>query len=364
MSGSGPGRLMRVWVAAIGSAVALGAIAQTIPDQVQAGLERAIKTPTEILWLRDEILAELWRRNPQIADNYGACTEPGAAKKGCTIGERPAWRYALGSGSAADSRFRPLTSGVYLVAPQADNAALIRAPSGEIVLAAGASVQLIDAAYPGIRIELSAPPDQPLPLGNLSAAEAGRVFALLARPPGMTSANAASALGGGRVAFKSPAGDAKLVAARQIEPLALKPVVTLTAPVAIAAMASAPPAARPTEFHGTIDVSRAQIAAVAMTPPLPRSVEFRGAIDVSRVMTGEHARLMAQAGAKRAAELVAHARPPVVDPDLARLRAEVEAEIERDRARIASAQQQACSGILKPGRNCTIGSPRRFTFAG
>ena len=61
-------------------------------------------------------------------------------------------------------------------------------------------------------------------------------------------------------------------------------------------------------------------------------------------------------------------RAPVLlasaNPDLARLRAEVEAEIERDRVRLANLQQQACSTAGRPMQGCTISTQKRFSFAG
>lgn len=431
-------RLVRACVAAACSGFALCASGQAALDQTSIGLERAVKTPTEMIWLRDEILSELWRRNARLDDTSPRCAGGGNTKQGCAIGDPPAWRYVFGGGPQL-SRFKPLTSGVYLISPRADKSGLVRAPAGEILLAAGASVTLIDAAYPGIQIELTAPPDQPLPLGNLAAADAGKAFGLLAKQPGIVTASAASKLAGGRVALRS-AGEVQVAAARPTE---LLPPKEVSRPVEVAMLPPPAPA-----------VERAQASA----PRTP--IEFRGTIEISRFPSGETSRLAAEAEARLARELVASAQArrepapavvprmqplvfagtvdlraaskpeealkpeavpviaaapvpaaaeapvppaavavlpePVADtpsapvqlasaapdlaakrepvpqlqrvasanPDIARLRAEVEAEIERDRMRLADLQKQACTGIGRPMQGCTIASPKRFAFAG
>jgi hypothetical protein len=321
---------MRACAAALCSGFALGASAQALPDQVQVGLERATRTPAELIWLRDEILAELWRKDPRLTDRPGHCTNAGAPRKGCSVGDRPSWRYVFGAGPDTDSRFRPVTSGVYLAAPQAGKTGLFRAPSGEILLAAGTSVRLIDAAYPGIQIELSAPADQPLPLGNLAAADAGRVFGLLVRHSGFVSASAASVAALPLAAEAAPAPIVVVATESAIAPAG--------APMERKPEATEDPVRRaqdpPAQLAGA-----AQHAAATIPPAAPL-------IEVPPVRTGVQ---------------------PIADrnPDLARLHAEVEAEIARDRERVAAAIQPCGKpgASLRPG--CTVSSPpRRFVFAG
>jgi len=108
----------------------------------------------------------------------------------------------------------PVGGSVALIAPQVDNAGVIRAPSGDIVLAAGTTVRLVDAAFPAIQVEVSAPGDRPLNLGNLSAS--GRVFTYLVRQSGLASASSAQAGSGGRVSLTS-AGTVEVTAGARIE---------------------------------------------------------------------------------------------------------------------------------------------------
>ena len=400
---------VRGCVAAACSGFVLCAAGQSVPDQTQVGLERAVKTPTEIIWLRDEILAELWRKNPRLDDSTARCADNGNVTHGCTVGDPPTWRYIFGA-SAHDSRFKPLTSGVYLIFPQAYRTGLVRAPSGEILLAAGTSVTLIDAAYPGIQIELTAPPDQPLPLGNLAAAEAGRMFALLARQPGAVSASAASLLDSGRVALKS-ADEMQIATAAPLPRVVAHTATVLRAPV---------------EFRGTIDVSRfpsgetvklvaeaeARLArefiakaqayrepetlkldarpVVAAAPPVPVVAETP--VLPARIAAAPEPVTVTPSAPVQVASAVPALPPkseparevqtikPVLEtpraqqqvqrvasanPDIAQLRAEVEAEIARDRERLAAAMPPCSKPGASAKQGCTIGpAPRQFVFAG
>jgi filamentous hemagglutinin family protein len=95
----------------------------------------------------------------------------------------------------------PVGGSVALVAPQVENSGVVRAPSGDIVLAAGSTVRLVDSAFPAIQVEVSAPGDTALNLGTLN--HSGRVFAFLVRQSGVLSASAAGTGDGGRVALRS-----------------------------------------------------------------------------------------------------------------------------------------------------------------
>ncbi|MGH8705155.1 MAG: hypothetical protein ACREUO_07035, partial [Burkholderiales bacterium] len=97
---------------------------------MQIGLERATRTPTEIVMLRDEILAELWRRNPDLTQGLPPCSKAAISRQGCAIGNRPPRQYHLGAGSYADGGFAPLVRGVFIVAPQTETSRVIRVPSG------------------------------------------------------------------------------------------------------------------------------------------------------------------------------------------------------------------------------------------
>ena len=63
---------------------------------------------------------------------------------------------------------------VILIAPRVENAGVISAPQGEIVLAAGQSVQLADTANPALRVTVTAPAGEVLNLGKLLA-DGGRI---------------------------------------------------------------------------------------------------------------------------------------------------------------------------------------------
>lgn len=63
---------------------------------------------------------------------------------------------------------------VYLIAPQVDNKGIITAPNGEVLLAAGQRVELIDTATPGVRIEIIGSAGEATNLGTITAT-AGRI---------------------------------------------------------------------------------------------------------------------------------------------------------------------------------------------
>jgi len=85
---------------------------------------------------------------------------------------------------------------VYLVAPQVDNAGLITAPSGEIILAAGQQVEIVDSATPGVRVAFAAG-GEARNLGQLLA-ESGRVgmVGAVVRQQGVASADSLVREGG------------------------------------------------------------------------------------------------------------------------------------------------------------------------
>ncbi|MBI3068125.1 MAG: YncE family protein, partial [Betaproteobacteria bacterium] len=62
---------------------------------------------------------------------------------------------------------------VYLVAPEITNSGIITSPRGEVILAAGKSVELVNPGTPGIRVEVTAPDNQAINLGEI-VADSGR----------------------------------------------------------------------------------------------------------------------------------------------------------------------------------------------
>ena len=378
---------LRACAAVACCALALGAAAQEAAfQQTQVGLERATRLPQEIVWLRDDVLAEIWRQNPALGQALRSCAAAVVGKQGCAVGAKPPSRHAFGRASYADAGLRPVGGGVFLVAPRAEGDALVRAPSGEILLAAGAAVQLIDAAFPEIRIELRAPADTALPLGNLVAAEPGRVFGLLAKQPAAVSASTVSSAGDGRVAFKA-AGEVLLAAlSRPQTPRAPEPAGAAPA-AAVAASAE----------HADIDqgsraLARAAGEGLGAEVVLYAALQLATAPPGAVVLPAEHRdidqewrALAYSTGEGLAHEVAFHGAPPAealalrvtseppVRPtatpaastaDAARLRAEVEAEIERDRARLAAASQQPCAAPASVRHGCAVVAPRRFAFAG
>ena len=81
---------------------------------------------------------------------------------------------------------------VYLIAPNVENTGIITAPGGEIILAAGKTVQLVDPQSPDVRIEVTAPANQALNMGQLLA-DRGHVgiYAGMIRNSGTIRANTA-----------------------------------------------------------------------------------------------------------------------------------------------------------------------------
>jgi filamentous hemagglutinin family protein len=92
---------------------------------------------------------------------------------------------------------------VYLIGNAVANKGLITSPNGEVVLAAGNSVELVNPGTPNLRVEVVAPANEARNLGTISA-EAGRVgiYAGLIKQGGTISADSAVAEGG-RIMLKS-----------------------------------------------------------------------------------------------------------------------------------------------------------------
>lgn len=93
---------------------------------------------------------------------------------------------------------------VYLVAPNIDNSGIIRAPGGEVILAAGHSVDLVDPANPQISVALNAPDTQAVNVGQVLA-QGGRIgiYGALVNQRGTVSADTAVAGENGKVVLKA-----------------------------------------------------------------------------------------------------------------------------------------------------------------
>jgi len=92
---------------------------------------------------------------------------------------------------------------VYLIAPDVENSGVITSPQGEVVLAAGHSVELVDAGTPSLRVEVAASDEQALNLGQIIA-DSGRIgiYAGLIHNSGTIQANGVVA-DGGRILLKA-----------------------------------------------------------------------------------------------------------------------------------------------------------------
>ena len=113
---------------------------------------------------------------------------------------------AGGSGKVINNGTITTTTGgfVYLVAPDVENNGVITSPKGEIILAAGKSVELVDSQKPELRVELTAPENTAVNVGKLIA-EAGSIgiFAGAIRQSGLISANSVVMGENGKIFLKA-----------------------------------------------------------------------------------------------------------------------------------------------------------------
>lgn len=93
---------------------------------------------------------------------------------------------------------------VFLIAPDVANTGIINAPNGEVLLAAGRSVQLVDSADPAVHVVVSAPEDRALNLGAIVAA-GGRVgiYGALLNQRGTINADSATVGANGKIVLKA-----------------------------------------------------------------------------------------------------------------------------------------------------------------
>lgn len=93
---------------------------------------------------------------------------------------------------------------VYLVGASVENKGLIKSPRGEVVLAAGKSVELVEPGTPNLRVEITAPDNRAVNLGEI-AADAGRVgiYAGLITQGGTIQANGAQVTDDGRIVLRA-----------------------------------------------------------------------------------------------------------------------------------------------------------------
>jgi filamentous hemagglutinin family protein len=107
------------------------------------------------------------------------------------------------------------SAGTVLLAGNAvSNEGLIEAINGEVLLAAGREVELLDSRQPELRVALTAPDNTALNVGQIVVGRAG-IFGGLVRNSGRISATGASVDGNGRIVLRA-ARDVTLTSESQI----------------------------------------------------------------------------------------------------------------------------------------------------
>lgn len=98
----------------------------------------------------------------------------------------------------------PNGGNIYLIAPDIKNSGLITSPQGEILLAAGHSVNLMDTANPNVQVTLSAPDTQAVNIGTLMA-QSGKIgiYGALIDQQGTLDANTALLGANGQIMLRA-----------------------------------------------------------------------------------------------------------------------------------------------------------------
>jgi len=116
------------------------------------------------------------------------------------------YNFAGGSGAVSNlgSITTPLGGSVYLIGGDVANSGVIRAPGGQILLAAGQSVSLADSGAPNLSVTLSASGNQARNLGELNAA-GGRIdiYGALVDQQGIVRADSSGVDAQGRIVLKA-----------------------------------------------------------------------------------------------------------------------------------------------------------------
>lgn len=97
----------------------------------------------------------------------------------------------------------PAGGQIYLIAPNVENTGIITAPNGEILLAAGASVDLVNTNDPNLRVSITAPAGDATNVGQLIASSGSLgLFGTVVRNSGTVSADSAT-MQGGKIVFRA-----------------------------------------------------------------------------------------------------------------------------------------------------------------
>ena len=177
-------------------------------------------------------------------------------------------RRAVG---AAPGGRPPAGSFVCLAASRAEREGLTRTPFGEVVLAAGQSVHLVDPHEPQVAVEVRAGRDQPLNLGEIfhRSSRAG-IYAGLAGQPRQPAGAAALSRPDGTLVFRTASAGGSVVETRIApEPEAAAPAASAPDTVVAAAPTLAVPA-EPRPEPRSEPVREEQLPApVVAAPPVP-----------------------------------------------------------------------------------------------
>ncbi|GAB1392084.1 hypothetical protein MASR1M60_02470 [Rhodocyclaceae bacterium] len=112
------------------------------------------------------------------------------------------------AGSVKNAGTLDAAQNIYLVGPDIENSGIIRSAQGEVLLAAGRQVTLVDGAHPDIQVVVSAPADQAVNLGDIVAGKIS-VFGSLVQQRGRMNADRAEVDEHGRIVFRA-SGDTLL----------------------------------------------------------------------------------------------------------------------------------------------------------
>lgn len=92
---------------------------------------------------------------------------------------------------------------IFLIAPDVENTGVITAPNGEILLAAGHSVDLVSTSDPDLRVNITAPAGDATNVGQLIASSGSLgLFGTVVRNSGAVSADSAT-MQGGKIVFRA-----------------------------------------------------------------------------------------------------------------------------------------------------------------
>ena len=115
------------------------------------------------------------------------------------LANRLKFEGAAGAGSVINqgSITTPQGGSVYLIGSNVGNEGIITTPKGETILAAGSSVELIDSATPGVKVEITGAAGNVTNLGQITA-EAGRIgiAGAIVKNSGQLSASSVVSAGG------------------------------------------------------------------------------------------------------------------------------------------------------------------------